>query len=408
MSSMTTQTRDEAGWWRRPLAAVIRLSGIIGHRYALVHPVQRLRWLRNSMLAMILVAAALCLLVTYRAHDEITNATDHGAQAISYVNVAYLALIEAQDSIITDFGNTGGALGDFATTSEDYTAAANQDLGLAAENDVAGGQGVSDLQAAQGLIANYNDLVQQLGVDAGESSTGKSSTGKSSSPLAMADLWDLVGGVQNILSELNGTPSQPGLDQAEQARVLADLRSGWLNPGDFWWLLLAPFFVMLLLAVGSGYVMWRGFRRVLSVRLAATLAVTLGLIALVAVLNMHDSGHAEAVINHPPASQVNNSTFTNALRQNRKILKSLTAQAKESCGQCASAIAKPLYTLVKDEQNIPNGDAEFLDPSTSYSADTGFAYSPWALAAGLVLGIGAIILAYTAYRPRLEEYRYRL
>jgi hypothetical protein len=47
------------------------------------------------------------------------------------------------------------------------------------------------------------------------------------------------------------------------------------------------------------------------------------------------------------------------------------------------------------------------DKFGSDAADTGFAYNPWTLAAGLVLAGAAAALVYAACRPRLEEYRYR-
>jgi hypothetical protein len=41
------------------------------------------------------------------------------------------------------------------------------------------------------------------------------------------------------------------------------------------------------------------------------------------------------------------------------------------------------------------------------SAGAGLTYSPWTLAAGLILAGGASALAFACYWPRLDEYRYR-
>jgi hypothetical protein len=309
--------------------------------YARAHPVRWLRWLRTGMLTLILVAGLLCLLVGYQAHREITTATGHGAQAISEVRTAYTELTRADQAVASSFRTGDVALvGPGAIYSDDVTAA-SQDLVLAAGDNVAGFDGTNTIQFAEGLLGTYGDLIQQASTDlAGSNRT-----------LALAELGyahDLLGQTGGLLDVLNG------LRQSERAAVTADLGSRWLGPGDFWWLLLAPFLAMLLLAAGTSYVLWHGFRRLLSVRLTSALVLTLALVALVASLTVHDGGQAKAFIGGRLASQA-----------------SLTpAQAPRA-------------------------------------TDVSFAYSPWTLAAGLVLAGGAGILAFAAYWPRLDEYRYR-
>jgi hypothetical protein len=315
--------------------------------YARAHPVRWLRWLRTGMLTLILVAGLLCLLVAYQAHREITTATGDGVQAISEVRAAYTELFLGDKAVTLSFSTGDVALvGPGATYSDDVTAA-RQDLVLAAGDLAAGDNadgfdGTNTIQFAEGLLGTYGDLVQQASTDLADSNK----------TLAMAELGyahvlldDEPGDLLYVLSNLR---------ESEQAAVTADLGSRWLRPGDFWWLLLAPFLAMLLLAAGTSYVLWHGFRRLLSVRLTSALVLTLALVALVASLTVHDGGQAKAFIDGRLASQV-----------------SLTpAQAPRATG-------------------------------------ASFAYSPWTLAAGLVLAGGAGILAFAAYWPRLDEYRYR-
>jgi len=334
--------RDPPGVRGLP-ATVARLTRPVPSWYARVHPVRWLRWLRAGMLALILVAALLCLLVTYQAHREITIAAGHGAEAIAELNAAHLGLTAADTAVASSFRTGDVALVGPGAAYEDAITTASQQLVLAAENNVAGIQGANKIQFAEGLLVTYTDLVQQASTDFAGSGGGRT--------LAMAELGyasgllHQKGGILYVLNDLR---------RAEQATVTADLRSRWLGPGDFWWLLLAPFLAMLLLAAGTSYVLWHGFRRALSVRLTAALVLTLGLVVLVASLNVHDGGQAKAYIDSRLASRTQ-----------------LTlAEATDATG-------------------------------------AGLAYSPWTLAAGLVLAGGASILAYSSYWPRLYEYRYR-
>jgi hypothetical protein len=293
------------------------------------------------MLTLILVTGLLCLLVGYQAHREITTATGHGAQAISEVGAADTELTQANQAVASSLGTGDVALvGPGAIYSDDVTAA-SQDLVLAAGDNVDGSDGTNAIQFAEGLLGTYGDLVQQASTDLADND----------GTLARAELGyahellDQTGGLLDVLNRLR---------QSEHAAVTADLGSRWLGPGDFWWLLLAPFLAMLLLAAGTSYVLWHGFRRLLSVRLTSALVLTLALVALVASLTVHDGGQAKAFIAGRRAPQVS------------------------------------------------------LTPAQAPGAtDASFVYSPWTLAAGLVLAGGAGILAFAAYWPRLDEYRYR-
>jgi hypothetical protein len=292
------------------------------------------------MLTLVVVAGLLCLLVTYLAHREITAATTRGAAAVAEIDTATSELAQAQTEVSQGSAKIAevslNPLTGSSTTFDDATAAATQDLVLAAENNVDGVTGADKIQFAAGLLETYSGLVQQAAIfdaDPGSPDLVNAEQGYAATMLQQVDA---------SLTELRGDERQ-GID--------ADLGSLWLSPDGFWWVLLAPFLVMLALAAATSYVLWRGFRRLFSVRLTAALALTLVLVALVASLNTHDAG------------------------------------------QTRTAIAGWL--------------AVHKHPA-ALSADTGLAFSPLILVIGLILVAGAVALALAAYAPRLNEYRYQL
>jgi hypothetical protein len=327
-------------------------------RARLVHPERWLRRLRAGLLVVIIAAGLLCLLVTYQAHREITTVTGNGAQAIAEVDAVSAALTRADAAVGLTFRTGDVPLAGAGANYTDDITAATQGLVLAAEHNVAGIQGANAIQFAEGLLVTYTGLVQQATTDftdSGDKTLALAELGYASNLLTQP------GEIRNVLA---------GLAQTERLAVRTGLSSRWLGPGDLWSLLLAPFLVALLLGAGTSWVLWRGFRRLLSVRLTAAIMLTLGLVVLVASLNVHDGGHARAFINGQFASYT------------RGILAQGTPAAASAGAQAAN-------------------------PVPPEAADVSFAYSPWTLTAGLVLIVSAGVLSQAAYWPRLDEYRYR-
>jgi hypothetical protein len=304
------------------------------------HPVRWLRWLRAVTLTLIVAAGLLCLLVTYLAHREITSATTRGAAAVAEIDTATSELAQAQTEVTQ--GKTKIAevslnpLTGSSSTFDDAVAAATQDLVLAAENNVDGVTGADDIQFAAGLLETYSGLVQQAAIF--DADPGSPILVNSEQSSASALLKQVDASLQQLRDD-------------ERQGINADLGSLWLTPGDFWWLLLAPFLALLVLGAATSYVLWRGFRRLFSVRLTAALGLTLVLVALVASLNTHDAG-----------------------------------QARTTIGRWLAVHAHPAVL----------------------SADTGLAFSVLTLVIGLILVGLAITLTLGAYAPRLNEYRYQL
>jgi hypothetical protein len=327
MSLMTAQPRaeDEA-----PRAGLI--AGLMAGWYARAHPARWLRWLRNGIVAMALVAWALCGLVTREARHDVAAATGNGAQAIAQIHAASAAL--TSDVRVTNtFTNNDVALTGAGDDYTDYLTAATQELIAASTDNVAGRRTADELDFDELQLNTYSGQVQQAVTDfatSGEDTLARDEIGYATT--IENQIW------QDLRMR----------DNDERAAVAADLNSQWLGPGDVWWLLLAPFLVMLLLAAATSYVLWRGFRRLLSGRLIVAVATTLGLIIVMASLNVHDGGQAKAFV---------------ATR--------------------AASLPVPAAT------------------------DTSFAVSWPSLTAWAVLNAAVIFLVYTAFRPRLDEYRYR-
>jgi hypothetical protein len=324
LATMTTEARIGGGWPGKTLAS----------RVARVHPRWWLRALRNGTLAMIGLAGLLCLLVSYQAHREIATATGDGEQAISEVMKANVAIGQATNAL-GGIAASAVPLGGPGNPYVDSYTSATQLVTLTALHNVAGHAGAADISTAGGLLVTYDDQARQAMTDYVE---GHQELGATE-----------VGYLQNV-----GVQSQLAvLLSAEQGAARAELGSWWLRPGYFWWLLLTPFLAMLLAAVGTSYLLWRGFQRLLSVRLTLAAAAMLALVVFVAALNVHDGGRAKAFM--------------------------------------APMLGASLGT----------------GPPRAATLDAGLAYSPLTLAVGLVLVAVASAAAYAAYRPRLEEYRYR-
>jgi hypothetical protein len=311
-------------------------------------PVRGLRWLRASMLAMIVACAALCGLVAYQGHRELTAADGPGAQVIADVNQAYRALVKANADALTNIRIGDASLIGPSRAFVTDMSAANGELALSTRDNVAGARGAMMIHFTEGLLSSYSAQIALASVDSGGSPMlGRADVSAASGTLKQAEQSLSGGGDLGLAAQ--SLYAHGGLRQAEQSAVRADLHSRWLGSRDVWPLLLAPFLVLLLLAAGTSRVLWQGFRRVLSVRLVIALALTLGLICVVTHLTAKDAARS------------------------RRTLHALLAHASH-----------------------PPGTA----PATT-------AYSLWPLEAGLILAVGAAVLAFAAYRPRLEEYRYR-
>jgi hypothetical protein len=143
------------------------------------------------------------------------------------------------------------------------------------------------------------------------------------------------------------------LGQGELNAVHAALGSAWLAPGTLWLLLLVPLAVLVTVAAWTCYVLLAGFRRVLSAPLMLAVAASFAFVITVATANAHDSAHA--------------------MRFVQLAVSGLPGRP----GQLAA-----------------------LRP------DAAIGSSGWTVLAAAALAACAALLAFTAYRPRILEYRF--
>jgi hypothetical protein len=251
-------------------------SSIARRSYELAHPVTWLRWLRVGAMAAIAATALLGWLETAQAHQQITLASTRGVQAVADVAAARQELAGAASAVQGSFSAGAVALTGPGATYTAAVAAAAQDLVLAAQDNVAGTPGSTQIQFAGGQLSSYRAQVDQAGNDfaAGDP------------VLARAEL----GYATTLLAGLSASLRQLGL--AELSAVSASLGSAWMTPATLWLVPLAPLAVLLALAGWTTYVLRAGFRRLLSVPLTAAVLAALALVVLTATANAHDSGHA--------------------------------------------------------------------------------------------------------------------
>jgi hypothetical protein len=153
---------------------------------------------------------------------------------------------------------------------------------------------------------------------------------------------------------LNGLSVELGqLGTAELGAVTDELGSPWLATATLWLVPLALLAALLALAGWTSYVLNAGFRRLLSVPLILAVMAMLGLVTLIAAANSHDSQHA--------------------LYYEQQVLRALSVH------QRILAVPEP---------------------------DVGIGSSGWTLLAALALAGGAAVLAFNAYQPRLQEYKF--
>src|SRR5262249_52490488 len=123
------------------------------------HPARALRWLRNGVLAAVAAAALLYLLVAIEARHQIT-AAKRAEQAISYISKASKAAFDAQASLSNAFELEDVTLIGTGAAFADDTAQVNTDVTLAAESNVAGAEGRTQIQFVQGQLTTCIQLAE--------------------------------------------------------------------------------------------------------------------------------------------------------------------------------------------------------------------------------------------------------
>lgn len=384
---------------------------------ARAHTVRKLRWARNGVLAALAVTAAVCLLVSVQAHREITPAARHSAGAITEIDAARHALVQADAALVNNFDHGDIALTGPGSAYADGIAAANEDLVLAAGDNVAGAEGSARIQFSEGLLITYTSLVDQAVTDY---SAGSDHT------LGMVELW-----YASDLLHSGPIPELEKLHRTEQAALDGQRRSVWLSPAKFWWPLLVPVLALLVLVVATSWLLRMGFRRLVSVRLVLTVLLSATAAVTVGWATVRDEQHLAAAVSGPLAHQSDDTlraianTDIASDRELEKVLRSApdTAgywqleQALQSyCLSCTGPAGSIDEVIARDmrsasaasgaKSDAPAGAARHL-AATHHLETTNYAGGPMTLTIVFVLLATGVALAYTAYRPRLDEYRFQ-
>jgi hypothetical protein len=241
------------------------------------HPVEVLRWLRNGMLLGIAAAAVLYLWVALQARGDIStarqtaNATAYIGHAESYVSKANAALgavlANNEDVQLTGTGS------EYVTDVSDVL----RYLTLAAESNGAGEDGTFDIQFAQDQLQNYLQQSEDAVVD-DEFEPGFG---------AVADSY--------VSTDENALQAALGSLEMSESKALGAQRDAWpLDPAVFWWVLLGPVIIVLILAGATARVLARHFRRRAGPWLWGSLLVTIATAVTAGFFNLSDERHLSA------------------------------------------------------------------------------------------------------------------
>jgi hypothetical protein len=207
------------------------------------HRVYVLRWLRNGILLGIAAAALLYLLVVIQASSDIGTAI-RTRQAVTKTGAAMTVVMNAKNPLASAFENEDVPL---TETGSDYISditVVDGDLAIVAGDNGAGAAGTRDILFAEG---NLDDYLQE--------SESAASDAELPGPLSVAAGTYVLTGQKDLETALND------LSGTEEA-ALRGQRDEWpIDPAAFWWALLGPVIVVLILAAATACLVARRFRR---------------------------------------------------------------------------------------------------------------------------------------------------
>ena len=250
------------------LRALPRLAAPRYRRLRATHPVYVLAWLRNGVLLGIAGAALLYLLVAVQASSDIATSIRTN-QAVTDIGAARAASAKAEQALEQTLNTEDVHLTGTGPDYVDYVNDVTTDLALAAENNGAGTDGTIDIKFAQGQLDTYLQLSENAVSDA-EIEGWLGAAGKS---YALSGEGDLKMALRTL--------------KRDEQTALSEQRDAWpIDPAAFWWALLGPVVVMLILAAATARLLARYFRRHVSpwlwgsLLLATATAVTAGFLNL--------------------------------------------------------------------------------------------------------------------------------
>lgn len=254
-------TARGAGMTAARRAVVARYHSIHG-----AHPIYVLRWLRNVMLALILLAAIADAWVGIQANNDF-SAAQRAGQAAAYARHAGRVVTDAQSKLQGAFGAGEYSLtGTGAEYVSDITEVNNY-LSLAATDNRENSPQTKDIQFAQGDLETYLALSENAIRD-----------GTVNVPLRVAGEAYAESGAGDLTTAL-------GTLELSETNARASLLNAWArNPGWYWCVLLLPVICVLALAIRTADVLARCFRRRANRQLWWSAAVAGGTAIAVGVL----------------------------------------------------------------------------------------------------------------------------
>jgi hypothetical protein len=262
------------------------------------HPVRVLRWLRGGVLVVLAVAALLQVVVSVGTDRQIGDAR-RTRQAIEKIKTAHETAGQADTALSGVFENGEVTLLDTGNDFANDMARVSTDITSAAGGNAAGERGVHQItyvqeqlticmELAQLAVSSYRSADQDYGAQPVHAALAGP---QEKDPETSAKIPD-TGGLVSSLGDL---------ERLERAALADQRHSRWLDPTYVWAALLGPVFALLLLAVATGYVVARHFRRHVDLRLPLALLVTAATTVTTGLLAGNDERHLSArpLAGHP-------------------------------------------------------------------------------------------------------------
>jgi hypothetical protein len=378
-----------------------------------------LRRLRTALVALVLLAFAAAVLLTFEEHEVTTSAGEHTAIAVIQAYGAQQALTDADSQAIATIPLGAGPSGQY----EADIAAAEQSLEQVAENNTAGSSGSGALQLIEGLLPAYTGLIEQADAHYRMQVSGESGVG-------VEDLWSASELMHSQILMTKGTSTGPddsltGLRADEQGTLAAQRSSPWASPWLFAaWLIVAATLVGTLIAAQRQFS--RRLRRALSkyLTLAAAAVIGLGLVTGHVIASEHAFDSAQS---GPLATVVALQNFQTAGtdQQGQTALARLIGSA---CAQCsaeqgtagqvtpgglvkadAKAEIAALAVLAKGRLSAHDIPGSITQQQGAYAAEATAAGAGYVRSLLLIIVLSAllVLLTFLGFRRHLDEYRYR-
>lgn len=289
-----------------------------------------------ALLVTAVVTGVAALLVFTEAHRTVEAAGDAAAPAVSQVDAAYQALVDADRSAVRSAqARTMGAIGPGAQYEADITAA-SQSLAQVGEDNVASSAGSQQLALIEGLVVGYTGLIEQSDAAYRAGEGGSDGDGLASLLYASQIMHEQdSGGILDDLSQLRDMESQ----------VLAeDTSAGWVNPFmSLAWIL--PALAQLVLLAWTGVFVHRRFRRVVTIPLVGAGAALIVLSVVSGLALVSDGQFASAQDGPFSAMAALSSSQANVTDADGQA--ALAVLIAQHCPQSRGACVRTVEELIK-------------------------------------------------------------